>query len=123
MCIMSDMHIVNGRKVGDLFGHKTCFRWNGSSQIDLILCSSGLFDNISYLKVGELLPWLTDHCPVFFKLNVNKTCKEENKINLKNAPDKMIWDTESKLKYKKYFSHHSLLKSWINLLVKLKQHQ
>ena len=100
MCIMSDMHIVNGRKVGDLFGHKTCFRWNGSSQIDLILCSSGLFDNISYLKVGELLPWLTDHCPVFFKLNVNKTCKEENKINLKNAPDKMIWDTESKLKYK-----------------------
>ena len=56
LCIMSDLNIVNGRKNGDLFGEKTCFRWNGSSLIDLVICSSSLFTTISYLQVGEFLP-------------------------------------------------------------------
>ena len=68
---MNDLNIVNGSKNGDLFGEKTCFRLNGSSLIDLVICSSSLFTAISYLQVGEFLPWLTDHCPVSFSLNVN----------------------------------------------------
>ena len=95
LCIMSDLNIVNGRKNGDLFGEKTCFRWNGSSLIDLVICSSSLFTTISYLQVGEFLPWLTDHCPVSFSLNVNIMVMQSTKIKLSEVPGKFLWDTEA----------------------------
>ena len=53
----------------------TCFRWNGSSLTDLVICSQEIFSSINYLYVGEFLPWLSDHCPVFFCLNLNKVEK------------------------------------------------
>ena len=80
LCIMSDLNIINGRKSGDLFGEKTCFRWNGSSLIDLVICSSSPFTTIGYLQVGEFLPWMTDHCPVSVSLNVNTMVMQNTKI-------------------------------------------
>ena len=56
LCIMSYFYIVNGRKLGDLPGQKTCLRRNGSSQIDLVMCSSSIFWKIQYLKISELIP-------------------------------------------------------------------
>ena len=93
--IMSALNIVNGRKNGDLFGEKTCFRWNGSSLIDLVICSSSLFTTISYLQVDEFLSWLTDHCLVSFSLNVNTMVMQSSKIKLSEVPGKFLWDTEA----------------------------
>ena len=42
--IMSEFDIVNGWKVGDLPGKRTCFRWNESSQIAMLI--------LIFLKLG-----------------------------------------------------------------------
>ena len=99
LCMMSDLHIVNGRKNGDLFGEKTCFRWNGSSLIDLVICSSSLFSSITFLQVGELLPWMTDHCPVTISINLSYISKIESYIKLVDMPEKFIWKSGSKIRY------------------------
>ena len=92
---MSDLNIVNGRKSGDLFGEKTCFRWNGSSLKDLVICSSSLFRTIGYLQVVEFLPWLTDHCPASLSFNVNTMVMQNTKIKLSEVPGKFLWNTEA----------------------------
>ena len=96
---MSDLHIVNERKNGDLFGEKACFRWNGSSLIDLVICSSALFSSIAFLQVGELLPWLTDHCPVTCSINLSYISTFQSNIKLFDMLEKFIWTSESKTKY------------------------
>ena len=68
MCKSLDVNIVNGRKTGDLFGNYTCIKWNGNSVVDYLLTSAPLFQQISCFKVGDFLPWLSDHCPIHFTL-------------------------------------------------------
>ena len=34
LCKSADLHIVNGRKTGDLFGDFTCIKYNGNSVVD-----------------------------------------------------------------------------------------
>ena len=40
MCKSLGLLILNGRKVGDLFGKYTSFQWNGSSVVDYVLASN-----------------------------------------------------------------------------------
>ena len=101
ICIMCNAHIVNGRKTGHTLGKMTCFRWNGSSLIDLVICYPELFISINYLYVGEFLLWLSDHCPLFFCLNLNKVEKINENQKLKNAPGKFIWNSEAKQNFRK----------------------
>ena len=51
--------------------------------------------------MGEFLPWLSDHCPVFFCLNLNKVEKINENQKLKNAPGKFIWNSEAKQNFRK----------------------
>ena len=37
LCRMCELRIINGRKLGDSGGKKTCHRWNGSSTVDYML--------------------------------------------------------------------------------------
>ena len=55
LCIMSDLNIVNGRKNVISLEKKTCFRWNGSSLIDLVICSSSLFTTNKFTNNFQLL--------------------------------------------------------------------
>ena len=101
LCIMWDFYIVNGRKQGDLPGQKTCFRWNGSSQIDLVIYSSSIFWKIQYLKISKLIPWISDHCLVTFSLKVDNVVNSHiPKSNLHKLPGSLMWDNDSKLRYK-----------------------
>ena len=70
MCKAVSLCIVNGRKLGDPFGSFTCFQWNGQSVADYLLTSFDLFDKISVFRVGKFIPWLSDHCPIFFDLEI-----------------------------------------------------
>ena len=72
MCKSLDLNIVNGRKTGDLFGSYTCFQWNGSSVVDYLIVSSSVFQNVPLFKVGEFTPWLSDHCPTYFSLELDQ---------------------------------------------------
>lgn len=75
MCKSLDMAILNGRKTGDLFGKNTSFDWNGKAVVDYAIIPTDLFDNISLFKVGNYVPFLSDHCPIFFEI---KTCGQMN---------------------------------------------
>ena len=64
-CKTNEFAIVNGRKVGDIFGRCTSHQYNGSSAIDYLLTAADGFDRISSFEVGDYVPWLSDHSPIF----------------------------------------------------------
>ena len=72
LCKAYDILIVNGWKMGDLFGNFTSFQWNGSRVVDYVLTPHDDFDWISYFKVGKFRPWLSDHCPLFYNISIKE---------------------------------------------------
>ena len=100
MCKSLQLYIANGRKVGDPFGNLTCFQWNGSSVVDYLISSMDIFDQIPFFKVGEYLPLLSNHTPLYFVLEIKK-CVERGKSlqPTKKAPTQFLWSSESVEKY------------------------
>ena len=64
-----NLHILNGRTIGDLFGSKTLHNVRGSSCIDYILAPTQLRRHISSFKVLDFTEF-SDHCP----LSLSLTC-------------------------------------------------
>ena len=96
ICKSFDLYIANGRKVGDPFGNYTCFQWNGNSVVDYLVTSASIFENITTLRVGDYLPWLSDHCPLLFTLEIHKsidTLSEKPPEPIINAPKQYTWQT------------------------------
>ncbi len=85
MNLLNETHliIVNGRKLGDYTGRKTCYTYNGSSTVDYCIVSSQLFCNILRLNV-LYQDWFSDHCPITTALKINNIInppkKTANKI-------------------------------------------
>ena len=102
MCKSFDLNIINGRKTGDLFGNYTCFKWSGSSVVDYLVVSSSVSRGIPLFRVGEFLPWLSDHCPLYFTFELQRDladvtlCPEPPR---KKAPKQYVWTSEGKDKY------------------------
>ena len=107
MCKSLGLLILNGRKVGDVFGAYTSFQWNGNSVVDYVLTSHSLYHSIKYFKVGKFIPWLSDHCAVRYSLD---SClkydynPEQNKPNVKL--EKLFWNEESPEKFISILSLH-----------------
>ena len=70
-CKANDYVIVNGRKIGDIFGKYTSHQWNGSSVVDYLITSNTDYNKIHNFTVGEYIPWLSDHCPIYTEINLN----------------------------------------------------
>ena len=96
MCKGLDLSIINGRKTGDVFGNFTCFQWNGNSVVDYLITSEQLFKKIPNFKVGEFIPWLSDHCPLIFSLELNKTEKVSSTNNMNDGPKHFTWSDKGK---------------------------
>ena len=73
LCSSNNLRIVNGRMIGDLFGNKTCFQYNGSSLVDYVICSTNLMSKFGFLKINDLLPHISDHCEITFNLKIGLT--------------------------------------------------
>ena len=71
MCVSLDLTILNGRSVGDPFGEFTSIQPKGNSVVDYLITSDSLTKDISIFKVGEFIPWLSDHWPIFYVLGIN----------------------------------------------------
>ena len=69
LCSANNMRIANGRTVGDLFGKKTCFQYNGSSLVDYVICSSKFLSKMKFLKIHDLQPHISDHCSISFDIS------------------------------------------------------
>ena len=100
LCKSLDLNILNGRKTGDPFGKYTCFNWNGSSVVDYLLTSDSLFSQMSSFKVGDFLPWLSDHCPLYSTLELHKCKVVSNHVTPREkAPKRFLWSHTGKQKY------------------------
>ena len=97
LCRELDISILNGRTVGDIFGKITCFRSNGCSVVDYGICSNDFHDKISEFKVGNLLPWISDHCPISVSIHAHKFSylTEKKYSTLSKMPTKYKWDNTS----------------------------
>ena len=51
LCMINNLKILNGRKIGDLVGKYTCHHYNGSSTADYIITETDLFDKVRYFQV------------------------------------------------------------------------
>ena len=93
LCRMSGLRIVNGRKIGDSAGKKTCHEWNGSSTVDYMLADETVFQQIQAFRIKDTLNHLSDHCPFSTIINFN-LCKlnsdQEKMVN--SAPKSIKWD-------------------------------
>ena len=51
LCIVSDLCIVNGRKIGDTNGKFICYTWKGSSVVDYVIASYITFKKLYIAKL------------------------------------------------------------------------
>ena len=106
-------------ETGDPFGSYTCFKWNGNSVVDYLVTSHILFKNISSFRVGEFLPWLSDHCPIYYtielhnKLNTTNSSTKTSKIK---APKQFVWSMEGKQKFHNLINSEDFQVKWENSL-------
>ena len=88
---------MNGRKVDDLFGEFTCHRHNGQSTVDYGICSAELLPDISYFKVGDYIPWLSDHTPISHSLMLRESSIQDRKqtttSKLNKLPPQFHWNS------------------------------
>ena len=92
--------IVNGRKIGDTCGKKTCFKYNGSSKPDYCITSFDIFNDILNMRVLEK-PWYSDHCPITSTLKssiVHNNIDENYHDKLENLY-KFVWNEQTKHEY------------------------
>ena len=97
LCQSARMRILNGRTIGDLFGAKTCYKWNGSSTVDYAIYEEDALHEISYMQVKKFVGDLSDHCAISVGLRVidNKSMATINTIKTYSEHEKVRWTNES----------------------------
>ena len=96
LCRNVPLRICNGRKLGDTQGAFTCHKWNGQSVVDYCLTSPNIYNKMSFLKIGNILPSLSDHCSISIAIKteyINSMKCDENYAFLPK-PQKLPWDKE-----------------------------
>ena len=67
----ANMMLVNGRKLGDSMGNKTCYNYMGSSTIDYCIVSHSMFHEIVNFEVDNQT-WYSDHSPLNITLKIDR---------------------------------------------------
>ncbi len=108
-CKTNEFAIVNGRKLGDLFGKCTSHQYNGSSAIDYLLTAITSFNKVSFFEVGDYIPWLSDHSPIFSDLELHIIKKDtEPPITLHERDQGYAWDDDCEEQFKAFLSNHKI---------------
>ena len=105
LCKSLELVILNGRKIGDLFGKFTSLQWNGNSVVDYVLASQSIYSSITYFKIGDFIPWLSDHCATRFKLLSCMVPQAKNE-NPGEKLESLFWDAESPEKFTSILREH-----------------
>lgn len=103
LCKNADLIIVNGRTIGDVSGAFTCYKENGKSLVDYLICSASLFKTFSYLSISQPL-LISDHAALCARLELPNTfinqldeSKSQHKINETKT---FVWDSTSDTKFR-----------------------
>ena len=92
----TNVTVLNGNTIGDIFGEFTSVTYNGSSVVDYMAISSGLTDKIISFTVGDLTNY-SDHKPCFCTLDMNYELLsgEELLARLEDVPPRYKWNSEN----------------------------
>ena len=92
--------------MGDLFGKCTSHQYNGSSAIDYLLAPVTSFEKISYFEVGDYIPWLSDHSPIYsnIRLDIEKKAPE-SPITLHGRDQGYRWDDDCEEQFKAFLTN------------------
>ena len=97
LCKINDLLIANGRTSGDLFGKLTSHQYNGSALNDYLLVPNHFMQKISNFKVGDFIPWLSDHCPIYSTISLNSISKDTISLDKpQEVTPKYLFDAPSK---------------------------
>ena len=101
LCRNVPLRICNGRKLGDTQGVFTCHKWNGQSVVDYCLSSPGIYNDILFLRVGNFLPTLSDHCSITIGLKTKyiQAFKDQESYEFIEKPKKITWDKDIAVKF------------------------
>ncbi len=105
-CISTNLHILNGRTVGDLFGSRTLHNVRGSSCIDYVLAPTDSRLLVKSFKVLNFTEF-SDHCPLSITLSLpslNPDSAITNKTSTNYAdtvPQKFIINKDASENYSK----------------------
>jgi exonuclease III len=99
LCRTSGLRLLNGRTVGDILGHCTCFSHNGQpSTIDYMLGSFNLLSHFSFFHVHDPSE-LSIHCMLTTNLKCNAPFQVHESGNLDPLPSKYLWTKNSEEKF------------------------
>ena len=100
-CKALNLVINNGRKSGDIYGKYISIQWRGCTVVDYVISDQALFQDISALRVGPYIPWLSDHCALHFFISCNKDISDNKgtKKDLELAPKQFLWGVDSRTKF------------------------
>ena len=95
-CQQCNLRILNGRTGQDMgVGKLTCFKYNGSSCVDYIMCSPALYKEFVCFEVGDPNIY-SDHCWIDFSLSVGQK-PEAARASAKSY--KFKWDETKRQDY------------------------
>ena len=108
-CVTNDIHIINGRTLGDIFGMITFFGARGTSCPDYFLASDAVRQRVTYMKV---LPFtrFSDHCPLTMRVDLLNKFHINNNIHVfEKFPARFKWDENSAQAFSSVLNSKELL--------------
>ena len=101
LCTSQQLRIVNGRVLGDTYGHYTCYTPNGTSVVDYVMVSEDILDQIFTFKVADFIPTLSDtHCKLEWTMLADFTPKLKGEEACTHSiPPNFIWSDDSSEKF------------------------
>ena len=84
MLINNELHILNGRTLGDIYGEFTCIQSSGASVVDYFVISPNCSSYISYMSV-EQFTCFSDHKPIVLNITLSPRKATEHSKKLHEA--------------------------------------
>ena len=93
----TNMSLLNGCTLGDVYGSVTCQTYNGSSVVDYVAVSPTLHTLVQSFKVLDMT-MISDHRPCSTNLRITHLFSDAEKTldAMEDAPNKYRWDNDSK---------------------------
>ena len=83
LCMINNLKILNGRKIGDLIGKYTCHHYNGSSTVDYIITEKDLFGKVRYFQVLPLTLF-SDHSLIIANMDIKSINSKSKNTDQRN---------------------------------------
>ena len=104
MCKQTGLTILNGRKMGDIFGDLTCFQINGNSTVDYGIVSDTIYDRVLNFKVSQPTH-LSDHANIRLEIHIPHKFPGDAKPKMTPIPNGFKWHDHHKQAFHRLMNH------------------